>query len=326
MGRREFITLLGGAVVWWPLKARAQQPKIPIIGFIGGSSSAGGTALVECFISGLRDLGWHDDKSIKTKVRWTEGLADRYAAFANEFANSRLDLIVVTSTPGTQAVQRTIHNIPVVFLGVSDPVESGFVKSLSTPGGNLTGISNFLPATSGKLIEFLKLIAPKAVRFCILHNPTNPGKILEVRELQAAGRTLSVAIEPVEVRSADDFESAFATITGFNCDALITLQDGLTLAGCRKIAGFATAHRLPTAFQIKEFVEAGGLMSYGLNYCQHYHRAATYVDKILRGTPPADLPVELPTTFELVINLKTAKAIGLTVPPAMLITADVVIE
>ena len=218
------------------------------------------------------------------------------------------------------------QNIPIVFLGVSDPVESGFVKSLSTPGGSLTGISNFLPATSGKLIEILKLFAPKAVRFCVLHNPTNPGKILEVRELQTAGRTLSVAIEPVEVRSADDFESAFATITAFNCDALITLQEGLTLGGRREIADFATAHRLPTAFQIKEFVEAGGLMSYGLNYCQHYRRAATYVDKILRGSRPAELPVELPTTFELVINLKTAKALGMAVPQSLLATADEVIE
>jgi putative tryptophan/tyrosine transport system substrate-binding protein len=324
--RREFITLLGGAAAAWPLAVRAQQRAMPIIGFIGGSSSTGGTALVECFVSGLRDLGWIDGKSIKTEVRWTEGLADRYAAFANEFANSRLDLIVVTSTPGTRAVQRTTHNIPVVFMGVSDPVESGFVKSLSRPGGNLTGISNFLPTTSGKLIEFLKRTAPSAVRFCVLHNPTNPGKILEVRELQAAGRTLSVVVEPVEVRSADDFESAFAAVTGFNCDALIALQDGLTLGGRRKIADFATAHGLPTAFQIREFVEAGGLMSYGLNYCQHYRRAATYVDKILRGTAPAELPVELPTTFELVINLKTAKALGLTVPPALLTTADEVIE
>lgn len=322
MRRREFIMLMTA----WPLAARAQQSKRPTIGFIGGSSSAGGTALVECFVSGLRDLGWIDGKSIKIEVRWAEGLADRYTAIANEFANSQFDLVVVTSTPGTRAVQQTTQDIPVVFLGVSDPVESGIVKSLSMPGGNLTGVSNFLPATSGKLIDFLKLAVPSAVRFCVLHNSTNPGKILEVHELLAAGRTLSVAIEPVEVRSADDFENAFAKIAGFNCDALITLQDGLTLGGRRRIVDFATAHRLPTVFQIKEFVEAGGLMSYGLNYCQHYRRAATYVDKILKGTRPNDLPVELPTTFELAINLKTAKTLGITVPPALLASADEVIE
>jgi putative ABC transport system substrate-binding protein len=325
MQRRQFISLVGSAAAW-PAVARAQQSKVPIVGFIGGSSSAGGTALVECFNSGLRDLGWMDGKSIKTEVRWTEGLADRYTAIANQFAHSRFDLIVVTSTPGTQAVQRAVQNIPVVFLGVSDPVESGIVKSLSTPGGNLTGVSNFLPATSGKLIEFLKLAVPSAIRFCVLHNSTNPGKILEVHELQSAGRTLSIMVEPVEVRSADDFEKAFAKITNFNCDSIITLQDGLTLGARRKIVEFATAHQMPTVFQIKEFVEAGGLMSYGLNYCQHYRRAATYVDRILKGTRPADLPVELPTTFELAINLKTAKTLGLSLPPALLTRADEVIE
>ena len=224
----------------------------------GSGQGSGSPLSVGCFP--LRDcaiLGWIEDKSIKIEVRWTEGLADRYGAFANEFADSRLDLIVVTSTPGTRAVQRATHNIPVVFLGVSDPVKSGFVNSLSTPGGNLTGISNFLPATSGKLIELLKrMVSYHAVRFCVLHNPTNPGKILEARELLAAGRTLSVVVEPVEVRSAEDFESAFAIIAGFNCDALITLQDGVTLGGRRKLwtSPLLTGCRLPSN---RDFVEAG---------------------------------------------------------------------
>ena len=325
MLRREFLALLSAAMVW-PRGASADAAPMPKIAFLGGSSSAGGEALVQCFLSGLHDLGWTDGENIKIDVRWTEGLADRYAAIAAELPKSKFDLIVVTSTPGTKAVQKLSGNIPIVFLGVSDPVASGFVRSLASPGGNLTGISNFMPATSGKLIEFLKTAVPTAKRFCVLHNPTNPGKVIEVQELNTAGQTLGVIVDPVAVRAPGDFDGAFAQIVGDKCDALITLQEGLTLGNRRKISDFALANRVPTIFQIREFVEAGGLMSYGLNYCQHYRQAAPYVDKVLKGARPADLPVELPSRFELVLNLKTARALQLTLPDQLLNFADDLIE
>jgi putative ABC transport system substrate-binding protein len=217
-------------------------------------------------------------------------------------------------------------DIPIVFIAVSDPVKSGIVASLARPGGNITGVSNFLPATSGKLLELLVLVAPTAARFGVLHNPNNEGKILELQELQSAGRTLAVQIEPIEVRSLNDFQNAFSRTSNLKCDALIVLQEGVTLGGRQQIAKYAENNKLPAIYQIREFVEAGGLLSYGLNYCRHYGRAATYVDKILKGERPADLPVELPTRFELVVNLKTAKAIALEIPAMLLARADEVIE
>jgi ABC-type uncharacterized transport system substrate-binding protein len=216
--------------------------------------------------------------------------------------------------------------IPIVFIAVSDPVKSGIVASLARPGGNVSGVSNFLPATTGKLLELLVLVAPAAARFAVLHNPNNDGKILELQELQGAGQTLAIKIEPIEVRSLNDFQNAFSRISDLKCDALIVLQEGVTLEGRKQIAKYAQDKRLPTIYQIREFVEAGGLLSYGLNYCQHYGRGATYVDRILKGERPADLPVELPTRFELVVNLKTAKAIALEIPPMLLARADEVIE
>ncbi len=328
MKRREFITGLAGSVTW-PLAAHALQPSQGLrrIGYVAASSSAGsGQNLTRCFIAGLNSLGWKEGENIQIDIRWTEGVSEKYALFAQQLASASPDLIVVTGTPGALAAQRFARDIPTVFLGVSDPVKSGIVASLARPGGNITGVSNFLPATSGKLFELLKLVAPTAGRFGVLHNPDNAGKILELRELQKDGRILAVAVEPIEVRSPGDFDSAFSKIAELRCDALITLQEGVTLGARRQIADYALKNRLPAIFQIREFVEAGGLMSYGLNYCKHYRRGAAYVDKILRGARPADLPVELPTEFELVVSLKTARALGIEMPPTLLATADEVIE
>src|SRR5665213_158011 len=328
MDRRKFIAGLGGAVAW-PLAARAEQPLRGVrqIGFLAASSSSGGGRhLTECFAAELRNLGWKDGQNIRIDIRWTEGVAENYELFAQQLAASPLDLIVVSGTPGALAAQRFVPDIPIVFVGVSDPVKSGIVASLARPGGHITGVSNFLPATSGKLFELLKRVAPGADNWRALHTLDNAGKLLEVRELQQDGRTLAVAVEPVEVRSPDDFPGAFRKIIELRCDALVTLQEGVTLGARQEIADFARKSRMPTIFQIREFVEAGGLMSYGLNYCRHFGRGATYVDKILKGARPADLPVELPTNFELVINLKTAKLIGIDLPPTLLATADEVIE
>jgi putative ABC transport system substrate-binding protein len=327
MRRREFIGLVGAACVSVsPFVARAQRAKPARVGFLGGTSSSVGQTLLSCFLSSMRKLGWTEGRDFKLEVRWTEGIVDRYSQFAAELVRLDPDLIVATSTPGAQAAHRATTRIPVVFVAVSDPVASGIVASLARPGGNVTGVSNFLPSTSAKLIELLKAAAPNIERLCVLHNPQNAGKMLEVQELKTCGQAFGLLIEPIEVRSADDLERLLSTRSHFGCDALITLQEAITFASRKRIAEFAAQNQLPTIFQVKEYVEAGGLMSYGLNFCEHYGRAAYYVDRILKGTHPSDLPVELPTTFEFIINLTTAKSLGLTVSPTLLARADEVIE
>jgi putative ABC transport system substrate-binding protein len=324
MRRRKFITLLGGAAVAWPLVARAQRVAVRV-GYLGGASTAA-EALNDCFRSGLRDAGWIEGKNITIKYQWTEGVLEQISSGAVELVRERPDLIVAVSTPGAQAIQRATRDIPVVFIGVSDPVASGIVASLARPGGNITGVSNFLPATSSKLLELLKSIAPHTSQVGILYNPDNPGKVLETRELQAATQTFGIGIELLQVRSSDDFEPAFKKAIEVHCDAILPLHEGVALTNRSRIIAFALENRLPAIYQLREWVESGGLISYGLNYCEHYRRGAYYVDKILKGAKPADLPVELPTKFELAVNLKTAKVLGLTIPDKLLSTADAVIE
>jgi putative ABC transport system substrate-binding protein len=324
--RREFITLLGGATAW-PITAVTQSTgKVFHLGYLSSYSAESGKALLACFQDGLRQLGWVEGTNIRFDYRWSGGSATPMPALASELVSLHPDLIMVASTPGAQAVHKATKEIPVVFAGVSDPVASGIVATLARPGGNITGVSNFLPATSGKLIELLRAVVPTATRFAVLRDPNNAGKQLELAELKQAAHDIGVTLEAVDARTVNDIEDAFSTIGRMNPDALITLLDGVTLTSRYHIAEWATRHRLPTIYQIKDFATAGGLMSYGLNYCQHYRRPATYVDKILRGARPADLPVELPTTFELIINLKAAKAIGLTIPESFLWRADEVIE
>ena len=326
MRRRDFITLVGGAAAWpfdsWPQPIGTRVRAA----FLGGASTPDGKALVECFRTGLRELGWIEGGSINIEYQWAEGVADRYTRLADEIVSRKPDLIVMTSAPGVLAIQRATRKIPVIFIGVSDPVASGIVASLERPSENITGVSNFLPATTGKLLELLKITAPGTSRAGVIHNPDNPGKLLELGELQRAGQTLGITIEALELRSSDGLDRVFKMSAEVHCDALVTLQDGVTLANRSRIVGYAAANRLPATHQIREIVDAGGLISYGLNYCDHYRRGAYYADKILKGVKPSDLPVELPTKFELVINLKTAKALGLTIPPSLLATADELIE
>jgi putative ABC transport system substrate-binding protein len=326
--RREFITLIGGVVgASLPRRGLAQQGAKPSrVGYLGGASGPGGQALAACFRAGLRDLGWVEGRSIEIEYRWAGGVLERYALLSDELVGSKPDLLVATSTPGAQAAQRATRQIPIVFIAVSDPVASGIVSSLARPGANITGVSNFLPATTGKLLEFLKTLVASASRIGVIYNPDNHGKLLEFRELQDAAVTMNVAIEPLSVRSSGDLDATFETIARLRCDGLIALLDGVTLANRSRIAQFAERGRLPAIYQVREFVEAGGLMSYGLNYCRHFRRAAVYADKVLRGARPAELPVELPTSFELTVNMKTAKAIGLPIPESFLLRADEVFE
>jgi putative ABC transport system substrate-binding protein len=327
MERRKFITLLGGAVATLPLVAQAQQSgKIFQIGFLSNYSAQGGQALLACLKDGLKQLGWTEGQNAHFEHRWAGGDAKLLPAMAAELAGLHPDLIIVSSTPGTQAAQYATRDIPVIFVGVSDPVANGIVTSLARPGANVTGVSNFLPATTGKLLELLKAACPGALRFAILRDPNNAGKQLEVEELQAEGSKMGFAIEAIDVATPAGVEDAFSAMSGMGVEALITLVDGVTMTSRGRIAELAEKAKLPSVFQVRDFVDAGGLMSYGLNYCEHWRRAASYADKIMRGASPSDLPVELPTKFELVINLKTAKAIGLEIPPTLLARADEVIE
>jgi putative ABC transport system substrate-binding protein len=322
--RRDFITLFGGAAAAWPLAARA-QPRQPAnrarIAYLAAVPSTAIQGQVHCFLAGLGDLGWIDGKNVSVEPLYYAGVP-----LAAELVHLSPDLIVATGTRGAQTAKEATQSIPIVFAAVSDPVQEGIVASLARPGGNITGVSNFLPATTGKLLELLRTAVPDASRFCVLYEPANAGKVLEVQELYTAGHTLNASIVPIELRAPEDFELAFSKIEQARCDGLVVLQTNVMLSNSARIAQFAQRARLPSIYQIREFADAGGLMSYGLNYCQHYRRAATYVDKILKGTRPSDLPVELPTTFELIVNLKTAKALGLAVPPTMLALADEVIE
>jgi putative tryptophan/tyrosine transport system substrate-binding protein len=327
MRRRRFITLLGSAAAAWPLAARAQQPStLKRFGFITSGSATGIQARFVCFMDGLRQFGWIEGQTISVERRWGVGSSEPLATLAEELTRLKLDLIVATGTPAAQVMQRTTRDVPVVFVMVSDPVASGIVKSLARPGENVTGFSNFLPATTGKLLEFIKTVVPATSRFAFLYDPANEGKLLELRELQASAQVLGVALEPRELRTPDDIENAFMSMAKTRPEGLIVPSDSVTLGSLRRIVELAAAIRLPAIYQTRDFVEAGGLMSYGLNVCQHHRRAASYVDKILKGARPVDLPVELPTTFELLINVNTAKALGLEIPPTLLAIADEVIE
>ena len=260
------------------------------------------------------------------EFKWSEGAAERLPGLAKDLLALKPDVILSVGTPASQAIHRATRDIPVVFVAVSDPVASGLVASLARPGGNVTGVSNFLPGITGKLLELLKAVAPGVARVAVLHDPANNGKLLEVKILQTTGKQLGVAIEPVAVRTAADVDRAFSDFAATANFGVVTLLDAITNANRARIARLAADSKLPSIYQIRDFVKDGGLMSYGLNLCEHYKRSATYVSKVLKGAKPTDLPVELPTSFELVINLKTAKAIGIAIPNELLLRADEVIR
>ena len=324
--RREFIMLLSAAAAW-PFAAHAQRDaKVSRIGFLGGGSASANPQLVTCLKDGLRQSGRVEGRDYVVEYRWADGVTERVPSLLAELVNLRPDVLVAYSTPVAQAARRAVTNIPIVFVAVSDPVASGIVASLARPGGNVTGVSNHLPATTPKLLEFLKEIHPTATRVVVVHDPTNDGKLLEVKELRAAGVTRGIAIDPIGVRSAEDIDRAFGGIPQSRSNAAIVLQDGVTLRHREQITKLAAKANLPAIYQIRQYPEGGGLMSYGLNYCEHFRRAGSYVAKVLKGMKPSDLPVELPMMFELVLNLKTAKALGITIPESILLRANEVIR
>jgi len=325
MRRREFITLLGGTAAW-PVMARAQMPgKLPIIGFLDATSPSTQGQNVPVFVQRLRELGWSENRNLTIEVRWAEGRQDRYAEIADEFVRLKVDIIVTYAVPAILAVKQATSVIPIVFAAANDPVGNGLVASLARPGGNVTGLSNQSADIAGKRIELLREIVPGLTELAILVNVTAPNALLEHAEVAHAARALGFETRALEIRRADDIGAAFATLKG-PAQALYVVLDPLINTNRVRINTLALGARLPTMYAFREFVQSGGLMSYGANFPALYRRAAEYVDKILRGAKPADLPVEQPTKFDLIINATTAKALGLTVPEQLLARADEVIE
>jgi putative ABC transport system substrate-binding protein len=322
--RRDFITLIGGAAAW-PLAAHAQQPaKLPTIGFLGVSSAAAIAGWLPAFVQRLRELGWIEGRTVAINYRWAEGQTERFSQIAAEFVRLKVDLIV-TAGSGAAAAKEVTSVVPIVFYISTDPLGTGLVASLARPGGNVTGLSNQHADLAGKKIDLLREVVPGLRRLAILANVGFAQAALEMGEAQTAAGKFGLQVVTSEIQRAEDITPAFEAIKG-RADALYVCGDGLQVQNRIRINTLALGLRLPTVLPTREDAEAAGFISYGPDFRDLYRRAADIVDKILRGTKPADIPVEQPTMFELVLNLKTAKALGLEVPPTLLARADGVIE
>jgi len=325
MKRRAFIALLGGVVAAWPLSARAQQAgKLPTIGFLGAGTRSGWADWVAAFVQRLRELGWIEGRTVAIEYRWAEGRSERFAEIAAEFVERKVD-VIVTSGAAVPAVKQATSVIPIVFSVADEPVRSGYVASLARPGGNVTGLSVQQIDLVGKRIELLREVTPGVRRLGILANVGNAGAALEMGEAQTVAGRFGLQVVTSGIRRAEDIALAVEAIEG-RADGLYVCGDALTSTHRARINTLALGLRLPTILPAREFVETAGLISYGPSFPDMYRRAADYVDKILRGAKPADLPVEQPTKFDLVINLTTAKALHLKIPESFLLRADEVIE
>jgi putative tryptophan/tyrosine transport system substrate-binding protein len=325
MTRREFIALLGGTVVAWPLAARAQPSKTPTVGFLGASTPAAAGQWIAAFAQRLRDLGWIEGRTIAIEYRWADGRNDRMAEIAAEFVRTKVNVIVAQGTPAALAAKNATASLPIVFALPGDPIGSGLVASLARPGGNVTGLSSQTAELGGKRLDPLREIVPGLRRLAIMANVSNAAGVVDTHEVQAAARAVGVDVASFEIRRTEDIAPAFATFKG-TVDALYVPPDALLNTNRIRINTLALVERLPTMYGARENVEAAGLISYGPSFTDLFRRAGDYVDKILRGTKPADLPVEQPTKFELVVNLITAMALGLEVPATLLSRADEVLE
>ena len=324
MRRREFITLLGGATASWPVAARAQQAgKLPTIGFLGADASAF-SPWTAAFVARLRELGWIEGSTVAIEYRWSQGRTERYAEIAAEFVRLKVDVIVTVGS-AVPIVRQATAVIPIVFAVGIDPVGSGLVASLAQPGGNVTGLSIQANELAGKRLEFARELVPRLHRLAIMFNVGNAQPVLEMGETQAAARMLGLEVVPLVIQRAEDIAPAFQTLKS-RADALYVAVDQLMVANRTSILTSSLGARLPTIFSTRDFVKAGALMSYGPSYTERFRHAADYVNKILRGTKPSDLPVDQPKKFELVINVATAKALGLRIPPSLLARADEVLE
>jgi len=323
--RRRFLATLGGAAVAWPFVAQAQQPAKPTIGFLVAGTPLSHGQWVAAFVQRLRELGWIEGRTIAIEYRWGEGRNERFAEIADEFARRKVDVIVTSATAAVVAAKQATSVIPIVFAAAGDPVGTGLVASLARPGGNVTGLSIQQTDVAAKRLELLREVVPGLGRLAILANVGSPSVVLDMREVEATARTLGLEVTTLEIRRGEDIAPAFEALKG-RADALYVCIDPLVGTHRIRINTLALATRLPTMHATREAVEAGGLMSYGANVPDLFRFAADYVDKILRGAKPGDIPVEQPRKFDLIINLTTARALGLTIPEAFLLRANEVLE
>jgi ABC-type uncharacterized transport system substrate-binding protein len=324
MDRRAFLGTL--AFLAAPRAAEAQPAgRLPTIGFLGSGTAAAQSQWTAAFVQRLRDLGWTEGRNVAIEYRWAEGRSERFADIAAEFVRLKVDVILTHNTPPALAAKRATSAIPIVFATAGDPVGSGIVASLARPGGNVTGLSSQAPDTAGKRLGLLREVVPGLQHLATLADVGNPFAALDVEQVRRAARTLGLEVVPFEIRHSADVDRVFEALRG-RVQALYVVAVPVLFVNRVRINSLALAARLPTMHAVQEYVEAGGLMSYGPDWPHMWGRAADIVDKILRGAKPSDIPVEQPTKFELVINLKTAKALGLTIPPSLLARADQVIE
>jgi ABC-type uncharacterized transport system substrate-binding protein len=323
--RREFLKLVGGAIAIWPLGVRAQQ-KIPRVGFMGNSTAALEVNLVNSFRDGLRELGYEEGRNIIVDYLWAEGKYEQFPALVAEFIAAKVDVIVTAGTPAALAVKEKTTKVPLVMVAVGDPVGTGLVQNLARPGGNLTGLSSIAPDLEGKRLQLLREAVPSLTHVAMFFNSLNPFQVASVRQAGIAAQTLGIKLQPFDIRTSEDLDGAFAVIRKERPDALFILADRVFLHNRQRIMDLAAEQRLPSVNAYVELVEAGGLMSYGPSYEDMHKRAALYVDKILKGANPGSLPIEQPTKFTFTINLKTAKALSVTIPSQLLGLADRLVE
>jgi len=324
MKRREFITFLGGAAAALPLAAVRAQQAMRVVGFLGGAAPAGYAVLIEAFRSGLRDHGYIEGQNIRIEYRWAQAQYENLPALAADLVQRKVDVIVTQGTPAALAAKQATTTIPIVMAIVGDPVESGIVASYSRPGGNITGSSFFFPEINAKRLELMKSLMPGLKRAGVLMNPDNIAMISVLRAMGEVAKAMDVKLKHVEVRRPDELESAFAQAK-LQIEAHTVIDEGLLVANSKRIAELAIRNRLP-GVGFREYCEAGGLAAYGVNFPHIWRRGAVFVDKILKGAKPADLPIEQATRFEFIINLRAARSFGLEVPPTLLARADEVIE
>ena len=326
--RREFIGLLSGAAVTWPVASRAQQPeRMKRIGVLMGvANDTEGQARLTSFLRGLQELDWTDGRNAKIEVRWAAGDADAARAYATELVELKQDVILTVTTVAFVATQRATQFIPIVFVQVVEPLGSGLVTSLAHPSGNITGFTSFEYATAGKWLATVKEIAPKVTRVAVVHSPDDPSSAGYLREVEVFAHSVGVQMVPIGARTIKEIERELAEFGKEGNGGMIVLPNAFTATYRAEIVALAALHRLPAVYPLRYFAAVGGLVSYGFDNIELHKRAAGYVDRILKGTRPSDLPIQQPIKFELVVNLKTASALGLTIPESFLVRADEVIE